>query len=148
MQIGHGLYVAGDYILTELGETCEDRGLVPIGTETKCKSLESMFQNDYPTISYKNKHSRVSGRPKGCYAITTEYGFGIYFHETLKEDYDGANNNVRSVCNDMKGTTSKLHFSRKLFAFYLLVLRIRKLFNNNYSLQIPKCRLQENRILR
>ena len=80
MQIGHGLYVAGDYILTELGETCEDRGLVPIGTETKCKSLASMFQNDYPTISYKNKHSRVSGRPKGCYAMTKGKYFAVYFN--------------------------------------------------------------------
>ena len=64
-----------------------------------------MFQNDYPTISYKNKHSSISGRPKGCYAITTGDGFGIYFHETMSESVNEPISIVRSLCNDLKGKT-------------------------------------------
>ena len=102
-QIGHDLYVAGDYILTKLGGSCQTHGLVPIETETKCKQLVSRFQNNYPTISYKNKID-IYERPKGCFAIVRGDSFGIYFNEHINGGK--ADSRAISLCYDLNGKAS------------------------------------------
>ena len=72
-------YFTESYILTYLGQSCEDRGLEPIASEDKCKSLLSEFQNDYPDITYGRQLNRPD-RPKGCYAMTKGNYFAAYFN--------------------------------------------------------------------
>ena len=103
MQFVYELSVTGDYILTELGESCEDRGLVPIATESKCESLISILQNDYPTISYIKKINMYQ-RPKGCYAFFKWPEYGIDFNDHL---FGSSDSRTRSICNDLKGKASK-----------------------------------------
>ena len=103
-RVNFDIYVTEDYILTELGESCNERGLSPIDSEAKCKSLTSIFRNYYPEINYGYKIN-FSTRPVGCYALTTRTSayFGIYFNEHLS---GGRDSRTRSLCTHFKGITS------------------------------------------
>ena len=109
-------YFTESYILTYLGQSCEDRGLEPIASEDKCKSLVSEFQNDYPDITYGRQLNRPD-RPKGCYAMTKGKYFAVYFN--LHQG--GFHSDTRALCiSSGKNIFSKyLTLCKMLFIHYI-----------------------------
>ena len=92
------------YILTELGQTCQELRLTEIGTKDECNSLVSVIQSYYPNVSdivtlLSKDHE--SSYPEGC-IINTRGGFpfpdsdfGIYFNNGT---WGYRNGYSRSVC--------------------------------------------------
>ena len=52
--------------LTELGETCKERGWLPISSLAECKASTGYFQRYYQSYVFSNEQD-FSNHPKGCY---------------------------------------------------------------------------------
>ena len=94
--------ITGGLILTELGETCEGRGLLPIDTLDECRSNKKFIRRYYPTYSHFVGHENRSDYPTGCYVwinrIVGEYK-GVF-----NSIPSGAGNGAsRAVCKGAKG---------------------------------------------
>ena len=121
-------YFTESYILKYLGQSCEDRGLEPIASEDKCKSLVSEFQNYYPDITYGRQLNRPD-RPKGCYAMTKGKYFAVYFN--LHQG--GFHSDTRAACIP----SGKNIFSKYLMLCKMLFFEKLNLYYFHYLTKTP-----------
>ena len=87
-------HIIGDLLLTEYGETCEGRGLTPIGSLTECLANIEFIQTYYPSVN-RISEEEASDYPKGCY-VWTDGALGEgYFNTHASGDSDS---DSRAVC--------------------------------------------------
>ena len=53
-------------LLTEVGQTCQDRGLSPVGSVAECTRMTDFVQTNYPKYEFNGEETN-SKYPKGCY---------------------------------------------------------------------------------
>ena len=89
-------HIIGDLLLTEYGETCEGRGLTPIGSMTECKANIEFIQTYYPSVNeVVEGEDYNSSYPKGCYVYTNATKSEVLFNE---DPSGGSDSNSRALC--------------------------------------------------
>ena len=103
-------------VLTELGETCEDRGLASVEA-LECAFSTELIKTYYPTYEEPTL-SDIVGNPKypsGCYVYVSGSSYKGYFNPVQS----GSNNDFcRPLCKETGGRKLKkgqAGFSRVLF---------------------------------
>ena len=94
----HIFYITGTE-LTELGETCKDRGWLPISSLAECKASTEYFQRYYPSYVFIEEEG-LDYLPKGC-SVDTYYGTPEGYFNTRDSDY--IDSNFRALCTKPEG---------------------------------------------
>ena len=92
-------HIIGDLLLTEYGETCEGRGLTPIGSLTECLANIEFIQTYYPSVDVISEVWE-SNFPKGCFVLTEGARGKGYFNI---HDSGDSNSNSRALCTRPEG---------------------------------------------
>ena len=91
-------------VLSELGETCKDRGWLPIGSLDECIASTSFFETYYPVYEFKAEENNQQ-YPKGCYILISE---GRYYWGYFNTHQSGAGEyRSRALCKMPKGKKLK-----------------------------------------
>ena len=89
-------------ILTELGETCEERGWLPISSLTECKASTGYFQTYYPSYVFGEVEDEYDF-PKGCYVSTYDIPPEGYFNTN---ESGASDSDSRALCTTAGGKNS------------------------------------------
>merc|ERR1712150_105591 len=71
--------------LTELGETCKERGWLPISSLAECNASTEYFQKYYPSYVFREEVDR-SWESKGCY---------VFMYPSQPEGYFNTHDSVK-----------------------------------------------------
>ena len=81
-------------VLTELGETCKERGWIPISSLAECQASKGYFQIYYPSYVFSGEEDE-NDYPKGCYVYTGNDLPEGYFNT---HDSGASDSDSRSLC--------------------------------------------------
>ena len=92
-------------VLSELGETCKDRGWLPIGSLDECIASTGFFETYYPVYEFKAEENNQQ-YPKGCYVL--EYWEAGEIRGFFNTHQSGAGeDDSRALCTIPKGKALK-----------------------------------------
>ena len=102
-------------VLSELEETCEERGWLQISSLAECKASTGYFRIYYPSyVEAKGLHS--SKYPKGCF---------VYLGRSQPEGHFNTHNSgtsdnkSRALCTMPKGKKSKSYINCLMFFHFM-----------------------------
>ena len=98
-------------VLTEVGETCQDRGLAPIGSLAECRRMTEFVRTYYPKYEFSGEDSS-SKYPKGCYVwIWTTTMYGTQARGYFNNHWSGSDDlESRTICKLAEGMKQKISY--------------------------------------
>ena len=99
-------YITG-IALTKKGETCKERGWLPISSLADCKASEGYLQDHYPSYKFV-KEEDVYYLPKGCYVYDMSWYPDGGYHEGYFNTHDSGRGDSDStvLCTTSEGEKS------------------------------------------
>ena len=119
------LYFTGGLVLTELGENCKSRGMIPMDSMEDCKANTRFIQTYFSHVKFKSNRTALTA-PGGCifYYNTRHhknYGeFNTYYNGTGHGSY-------RALCQPGEKFKKKVEYWVHSVLFFYLVLSIHNL---------------------
>ena len=93
------VYVDGGFVLTDLGEDCQDRGLQPLNSKECITDSTDFIQTHYPEYEFK-EYETTSEYPKGCYIFVGKDDYKGYFN---MHSSGSAESRSRAICKIKRG---------------------------------------------
>ena len=90
-------------VLSELEETCDERGWLQVSSVAECKASTGYFQIYYPSYVFSAEEDE-GDYPKGCYVYTKYNDNKGYFNT---HDTGASGSHSRALCTITRGKKSK-----------------------------------------
>ena len=87
-------------VLTELGETCKERGWIPISSLAECKASTVYFHTHFPSYVFHETEFDYSIYPKGCIVFTNNDEPRGFFNT---HDSGASDSDARALCTISRG---------------------------------------------
>ena len=101
-------------VLSELGETCEDRGWIPIGSLDECIASTGFFKTYYPGYEFQNTENEDLF-PKGCYVWKSDELSWGYFNT---HQSGAGNSRSKALCTIPKGKKLKKYIKNPSYRIF------------------------------
>ena len=109
------LHFTGGLVLTELGENCKSRGMIPMDSMEDCKAHTRFLQTYFSPYEFKSSMTS-SNAPGGCIIwYNTHYRTHFGYFNT---NYNGTRNDRYSLCQPGEKLKKKLSIGYSPFNVY------------------------------
>ena len=98
----------GHLVLTDQGETCQERDLEPIGSQVECEASTGFIQKHHENYQFKTSMNN-STFPKGCLvSLSFDAGMDDQGYFNIHSTGAGQKQSI-AVCKNLTGTNKRTH---------------------------------------